>query len=70
MKAQAVVYKGSDKEGRVRLGNKYSDQQWQVTEYDNGCLVLVPMVPATDIEAMKAFEKVFTKHKKTMDALK
>lgn len=64
------TYKGSDKEGRLRLGQKYSDKQWQVTEFDNGCVLLVPMVPATDEEAMTTFAKVFAKHKKTMDALK
>ncbi|MBS0289047.1 MAG: hypothetical protein JSS07_03285 [Proteobacteria bacterium] len=72
MKPQAVssTYKGSDKEGRVRLGQKFSDKQWQVTEFENGCVLLVPMVPATNEEAMATFEKVFAKHKKTMDALK
>lgn len=64
------TYKGSDKEGRVRLGHKFSDKQWQVTEFENGCVLLVPMVPATNEEAMATFEKVFAKHKKTMDALK
>lgn len=72
MKPHAVssAYKGSDKEGRVRLGQKFSDKQWQVTEFENGCVLLVPMVPATNEEAMTIFEKVFAKHKKTMDALK
>lgn len=72
MKAHALTttYKGTDKEGRVRLGQKYSDKQWQVTELENGCLILVPMVPATNEEAIEVFDKVFVKHKKTMDALK
>lgn len=72
MKSQEISssYKGSDKEGRVRLGQKFSDKQWQVTEFENGCVLLVPMVPATNEEAMSTFEKVFAKHKKTMDALK
>lgn len=72
MKNHAIssTYKGSDKEGRLRLGQKYSDKQWQVTEFENGCVLLVPMVPATNEEAMATFEKVFARHKKTMDALK
>ena len=63
-------YKGSDKEGRIRLGQKFADKQWQVTELENGSVLLVPMVPATNEEAMVTFKKVFAKHKKTMDALK
>jgi hypothetical protein len=72
MKNHAIssTFKGSDKEGRLRLGQKFSDKQWKVTEFDNGCVLLVPMVPAADEEAMTAYAKVFAKHKKTMDALK
>lgn len=54
MKPHAIssTYKGSDKEGRVRLGQKFSDKQWQVTEFENGCVLLVPMAPTTNEEAM------------------
>lgn len=68
--ALKTTFKGTDTEGRILLGQKFSDMQWQVTEYENGCVLLVPMVPATNEEAISAFEKVFAKHKKTMDALK
>ncbi|MFO1257257.1 MAG: hypothetical protein U1E78_02375 [Gammaproteobacteria bacterium] len=70
MHVLSTSYKGTDKEGRMRLGQQYSEKQWQVTEYENGCVLLVPMKPATDVDAMAAFDKVLTKHKKTMDALK
>ncbi|MDB6096489.1 MAG: hypothetical protein JWM09_767 [Francisellaceae bacterium] len=62
-------YKGTDKEGRIRLGNHYANKQWKVTELDNGSLVLVPMVPVTDEEAITAFNIALHSHRKTIDAL-
>lgn len=70
MQVLETTYKGTDKEGRMRLGSKYSEKQWQVNELENGCVLLVPMKPATDEDAMAAFSKIFTEHKKTMDGLK
>ncbi len=64
------TFKASDNEGRIHLGHEFSDKQWQMTEFDNGCILLVPIGIATDEEAMATFAKVFAKHKKTMDALK
>lgn len=63
-------YKGSDKEGRIRLGNHYANRQWQIMELETGAVVLIPMVPVTNEEAVLAFNKVFKKHKNTLDALK
>jgi hypothetical protein len=63
-------YKGSDKEGRIRLGHEYANKQWQITALENGSIVLVPMVPATNEDVMVAFNEAFTNHKKTIDALK
>lgn len=63
-------YKGTDKEGRIRLGNHYANKQWQITELENGSIVLVPMVPVTNEEAITVFNKAFAGHKKTIDALK
>ena len=62
-------YKGTDKEGRIRLGHDYANKQWQVTELSNGAIVLVPMVAVTDEDAQSVFDKMFAKHKKTLDAL-
>jgi uncharacterized protein YdiU (UPF0061 family) len=63
-------YKGTDKEGRIRLGNQYANMQWQITELENGSVVLVPMVPVTDEEAITAFNKALHAHRKTIDALR
>ena len=63
-------YKGTDKEGRIRLGNHYANKQWQITELENGSIVLVPMVPVTDEEAITAFNKALHGHRKTIDALR
>ena len=63
-------YKGTDKEGRIRLGTKYANKQWQITELENGSVVLIPMVPVTDDEAINAFNKAMKMHKKTINALK
>jgi uncharacterized protein YdiU (UPF0061 family) len=63
-------YKGTDKEGRIRLGNQYANMQWQITELENGSVVLVPMVPVTDEEAITAFNKALHAHRKTTDALR
>lgn len=63
-------YKGTDKEGRIRLGNYYANKQWKVTELDNGSVVLVPMVPVTNEEAVTAFNKALHSHRKTIDALR
>jgi hypothetical protein len=63
-------YKGTDKEGRIRLGNQYANKQWQITELENGSVVLVPMVPVTDEEAITAFNKALHAHRKTIDALR
>ena len=63
-------YKGSDKEGRIRLGQEYANKQWQITELENGSIVLVPMIPAINEDAMAIFNKAFINHKKTIDALK
>ncbi len=63
-------YKGTDKEGRIRLGNQYANMQWQITELENGSVVLVPMVPVTDEEAITAFNKALLAHRKTIDALR
>jgi len=63
-------YKGTDKEGRISLGNQYANMQWQITELENGSVVLVPMVPVTDEEAITAFNKALLAHRKTIDALR
>jgi hypothetical protein len=65
-----ISYKNTDKDGRLRLGHQYAAKQWQQTELDDGSVVLVPMIPATDKEAMSIFESALIKHKKTIDALK
>ena len=44
--------------------------QWQITELENGSVVLVPMVPVTDEEAITAFNKALHAHRKTIDALR
>ncbi|MES2212900.1 MAG: hypothetical protein V4490_07165 [Pseudomonadota bacterium] len=62
--------KNTDKEGRMRLGNQYANKQWQVTEIEDGTIILKPMATATDKEALVAFNKAFKKHKKTLDSLK
>ena len=67
---RAMNYKGSDKEGRIRLGNQYANKQWQITELENGAVVLIPMIPVTDDEAMDSFNRMLKKHRKTIDALK
>jgi hypothetical protein len=65
-----VAYKGTDKEGRIRLGSQFANKQWQMTELDSGEVFLTPMIPVTDHEAMDSFQKMLKKHKKTIDALK
>lgn len=62
--------KSTDKEGRIRLGHHYANRQWQMSELENGAIVLVPMVPVTTQEAKAVFDKVFQNHKNTLDALK
>lgn len=66
----ATQYKGTDSEGRVRLGSRFANKQWQFSELENGSIVLIPMVVATDEDANDLFEKAVKKHKKTIDALK
>lgn len=63
-------YKGTDKEGRIRLGSNYANKQWQITELENGSIVLVPMVPVSDEDAIDAFNKALNSHRKTIDALR
>ena len=67
---QAANYKGSDKEGRIRLGNQYANKQWQVTELENGAVVLIPMTPVTDSDARDSFNRMLKKHRKTIDSLR
>ena len=61
-------FKGTDKEGRIRLGHKYANKQWQLSELD-GAIILVPMVPATDGKVSSVFKKMLNKHRKTIDSL-
>lgn len=63
-------YKNTDKEGRIRLGERHANKQWQKSELDNGAIVLVPMTPITDEEAASLFNSAVVKHKKTIDLLK
>lgn len=64
-----TTFKCTDKEGRIRLGQDYANQQWQINELENGAIVLIPMIPATSEDAKLVFDKVFHDHKKTIDAL-
>jgi len=63
-------FKTTDTEGRIQLGQRYANKQWKVEELDNGAILLIPVCIAKSAEVMKTFEKVFMKHKKTMNALK
>lgn len=70
MQSISVSYKSTDKEGRIRLGAQHANKQWQMKEYESGCLLLVPMIPVSDEEAIEAFEKVMKNHKISIDGLK
>ncbi len=65
-----ISYKNTDKNGRLRLGYQHAAKRWQQTEHDDGSVVLAPMIPATDKEAVSIFENALIKHKGTLDALK
>ena len=66
----STSFKSTDREGTLCLGKKHLNKQWQVTEYDNGCILFVPASIATDEEALEVFNKVLLKHQKTIDGLK
>jgi|SaaInlV_150m_DNA_6_1039752.scaffolds.fasta_scaffold80303_1 hypothetical protein len=50
-------FKGTDSDGRIRLGSKFANKQWQFSELKNGAIVLVPMVVSTNEKANSLFKK-------------
>lgn len=65
-----IKHKYSDKEGNICLGQEHANKQWQITELENGSIILTPITLAVDEDIIDIFNKAFIKHKKTIDALK